>query len=72
MAYQKEEKKERRGIKEMETFDNEYNGKIVKIKVTTGEVIQGRCVTSKYFIKIIGNPVKYVNKAHIVLIELMQ
>jgi len=72
MIYQKEEKKEKRGIKGMESFDEEISGKIVKIVLVNGNTIQGRCVTSKYFIKIIGNPVKYINKAHIVYIELMQ
>jgi hypothetical protein len=65
----KEERKER--VMRSPNFDQEYNGKIVKIKLSTGEVIQGRCVTSKYFIKIIGTPVRYVNKAHIAYIELV-
>lgn len=36
-----------------------------------GEKIEGRCVASRYFIKVIGKSVIYVNKAQISYIELL-
>jgi sRNA-binding regulator protein Hfq len=69
MVSQTVEKEKKRVL---ESFDDEFSGKSVRIFLNNGEKIEGRCVASKYFIKIIGKPVRYVNKASIVYIELIE
>jgi hypothetical protein len=71
-AKPKEETEKKEKKEELISFDSEYSGKMVKIVLANGEIVSGRCVASRYFIKIIGNPVKYINKASVVYIELVE
>lgn len=52
-------------------FDQEYDGKTVRITLHNGGVVVGRAETSKYWLKIRaqGDRVLYINKAYIVMIE---
>lgn len=52
-------------------FDDEYEGRTVKLTLHNGTVLIGRVETSKYWLKLqtAGSSYVYVNKAYVVAIE---
>jgi hypothetical protein len=73
----KEEKKEKKREKTKNpymkggNFDDEIAGKTVRVKLITGEIFQGKCATSQYFIKIMQNPPIYITKGSIAYIQVI-